>query len=126
MPDSWDLGTVRVKFYYLNTDITASKSNVFGVTACAISRTDLISEGSYATEVTVSNVVAASTNAINVATSPALTIGGTPALGDLIIFRIARRPDNGWDNNEADVRLLGVALQYQDKRNNPAEWVHTQ
>lgn len=123
MPDSWDLGTLRVEFKYLNTDITASQSNVWAVAAGAISKNELFAINALGTEVTVSNLVATATNNVNSCTSPAMTVGGTPALGDLVVFRVRRAPENGWDINEADARLLGVAVQWQSKRNNPAQWV---
>ena len=43
---------------------------------------------------------------------PALTIGGTPALGDLIVFEVCRNTDGTGDMAE-DAWLLGVLIQYK-------------
>jgi len=122
MSDSWDLGTLKVKFYYFNTDVTASTSNVWAITAASFSPASLIDLNAYGTEVSVTNIVGAATNALNSCISPALTVGSTPALGDIIIFRLRRVADSGWDNAGGDARLTGVAIQWNDKRNNPATW----
>lgn len=120
LPDSWDLGTVKVKFFYFTTAVVASTSNVWAVCAQAVSKGDLY--GFRGTEVSVTNLVQDTTNKLNVCTSPAITVGGTPALGDMVHFQIRRVADSGWDNSAGDAWLLGVAIQYQDKRNNPAVW----
>lgn len=121
MPDSWDLGTVKVKFFYFATDVSANNSNIWGVTAMAVSGGDLIDLNSYGTEVLVTNVVQNATNKLNSCISPALTIGGTPALGDMVIFKLRRSAGAGY-GGLGDVRLTGVAIQWKDNNSNPVVW----
>lgn len=120
MPDQYDLSTVKLKLYYFDTTYATDKTNVWGVCAYATSLGDLF--GTTGTEYFVTNGVLDTTNKLNIATTPAITIGGTPALGDLIHFRIRRVADNATDDAAGDSLLIGAALQYGDKRNNPAAW----
>lgn len=120
MPDSWDLGTVKVKFYYFTTAVAASTSNVWAVCAQAINPGDLF--GFRGTEVQVTNLVQDTTNKLNMCISPAITVGGTPTLGNMVHFQIRRVADSGWDNSAGNARLLGVAIQWNDKRSNPTIW----
>jgi len=46
------------------------------------------------------------------AATPALTIGGTPALGDLCIFEVYRNTD-GTDDMAEDGWLFGCEIQYK-------------
>lgn len=119
-PDSWDNGTIKVKFFYFTTAVVASTSNVWAVCAQAVGSGDLY--GFRGTEVSVTNLVQDTTNKLNICTSPAITVGGTPVLGDMTHFQIRRVADSGWDNSAGEAWLLGVAVQWQDKRNNPAVW----
>lgn len=121
MPDSWDLASVKVKYFYFQQTADDTKKVVWGISAVANSSGDFI-DNTWGTEVKTTNTCLASTNKLNIAASAAITVGGTPALGDLITFRIRRIPTDDGDDTTADMRLTGVQLQYNDKRNNPSVW----
>ena len=60
----------------------------------------------------------------NHATGPtsAMTIGGTPALGDLIVLEFYRDAVSVSDTYTQDARLLNVTMQYKTLNTSPAAW----
>ena len=52
--------------------------------------------------------------------TPSITIGGTPALGDLVHFKISRNV-SGTDDMTEDAWLFGVLIQYK-KSNDVTAW----
>jgi len=42
--------------------------------------------------------------------SSAITIAGSPAVGDVVFFRLARNPSDGSDTMAIDARLMGIRL----------------
>ena len=49
-----------------------------------------------------------------------VTLGGTPADGDLIVFQISRNAGDGADTLAADAQLIGVRLFYSTDARNDA------
>jgi hypothetical protein len=76
---------------------------------------------SWGTAVTVTDALLA-TNDCHVATTGAITIGGSPAIADLIYFQVYRDAINGSDTLAVDARLLGVKLQYAESSTEAAAW----
>lgn len=111
-PEGWDRGTIKAKFYWLpSTGCSAGDTVEWEICAQAISNDDDMS-GAFGTSQVISDTVLAGENTdlhITAAT-PAITIGGTPALGDLIAFQISRNV-GGTDDMTEDARLYGVLLQ---------------
>jgi len=119
MPDEWDLGTIMVKFYW--TAASGSGSVVFGIRAKANSDDDAI-DSAYGTEQLVTDTLITADDSHISSASSALTVGGTPALGDLIIFEVTREVGDASDTLGVDARLIGVSIQYKELNTNPVIW----
>lgn len=124
MPDNWDLGTIKVKFY--TAPATGSSSGddyTFEIKAVAVSDDDAM-DVAYGTGQHVDQAVSVGVDAdlhISAATA-SLTVGGTPALEDLIQFKITRLQDDAADNMPEDARLRGISIQYKTLTTAVAEW----
>ncbi len=113
MPEGWDLGTVKVKCYWLpSSGCSAGDTVEWEIAGLAVSNDDAL-DGSFGTAQVISDTVTAGENAdLHVtAATPAITIGGTPALGDLIALQISRNV-SGTDDMAEDARLIGVLIQF--------------
>ncbi len=116
MSDDWDRGTIKSKIYW-DPDAGASLNDgvVWGVSAGALSNSDVLSgETILGTEVTINDQVIAPKTLHITSASTSITIGGNPALEDLIIFQIARKVDDSNDNMTKNAKLLGCNLQYKE------------
>jgi hypothetical protein len=109
IPKGWDEGTItyRVKW----TAPSGSGGVVFGLKAVALSDDDAL-DTAFGAEVAVSDTLIAAGDAHISAESGALTIGGSPAEGDIVFFNIARKTGDASDTLNADVRLLEVILTF--------------
>ena len=56
------------------------------------------------------------------AATAAITVGGTPALHDLLLFKVSRLPADDGDTLVGDARLLGVLIQYTESSTEPSAW----
>lgn len=114
MPESWDRGTVKAKFCWSSpTGSTAGDTIEWGIKAGALSDSDAI-DAALGTAQVISDVLLANNGAdiqISGAT-PAITVGGTPARNDIIIFEVYRNTD-GVDNMVEDGWLMGVLIQFK-------------
>lgn len=124
MPDSWDRSTIKAKFYWLPASgASASDGVTIEISAVAVSDDDTI-DVAYGTAVHVDDTVTAGTNGdlhVTAATA-AVTVGGTPALGDLILFEIQRLQNDAADTMAEDLHLVGCEIQYQTLNSVTAAW----
>ncbi|MFA5321380.1 MAG: hypothetical protein WC373_01795 [Smithella sp.] len=123
MPDEWDRGTVKVKFFWSSaTGSTAGDTVEWGIKAGAISDNDAI-DAALGTAVTVSDTLLADNGGDMqvTAASAAMTVGGTPALGDMIVFEIYRNTD-GTDDMTEDAWLFGIQIQWKRATAPIAAW----
>jgi hypothetical protein len=114
MPEAWDLGTVKLKFFWAPVNDSGSVGDTveWEVAALAISNADDLITALGSSQVISDALLAGEPDTLHVtAATPALTIGGTPALGDLVHFRISRNV-GGTDNFGYDALLFGVLIQY--------------
>lgn len=113
MPLDWNLGTIKAKFAWTGASgCTAGDTVEWQLNALAVSNDDLLT-AAVGTQQVISDTVLAGVNADlhwSDAT-PAITIGGTPALGDLIIFQASRNV-SGTDDMAEDAYLFGILIQY--------------
>jgi len=114
MPEKWNRGTIKAKFYWSSaTGSTAGDTVEWAIKAGALSDSDAI-DAALGTAQVISDALLADNGAdlqISAAT-PALTIAGTPALGDMIVFEVYRNTD-GVDDMAEDAWLMGVLIQYK-------------
>lgn len=113
MPEEWDGGTVKVKFYWSSATSSTSGDTVeWGIKAGALADSDVI-DATLGTPVTISDTLLANNGTdiqITDATA-ALTIAGLPSLNELITFESYRNTD-GTDDMAEDAWLVGVLIQY--------------
>jgi hypothetical protein len=117
MPESWDLGTIKYKVYWTNGDVLANAGEYvsFYLAATAHSNDDTL-EAALGTAVTVEGQHIADDDMQVTIASEALTIGGTPILGDMVHFRLSRDFDYAGAGvaMDVDARVFGVLIQYKE------------
>ena len=111
MPKSWNLGTVTFTAFWSHAATTTNFGVAFALSAVAVSNADAL-DVAFGTAVTVTDTGGATNTQYVAAASAAVTVAGTPAAGDWIMFRINRDPANGSDNMAIDARLHGVQIFY--------------
>jgi len=121
MPDDWDLGTIKVKFYWDgSTGASAGDLVSFGLKAGAISNDDAI-DAALGTQQVADDVLLAVGDLHITPATPAITVGGTPVIADMIVFQIIRNV-GGNDNMTEDAKLLGIRIQYKTLTTTSAAW----
>ena len=126
MPPTWDRSTIKLKFHWNPaTGCTQGDIVTWGVDGVSLSNDDDIDGAAHGTSVTVDDAVTAGEEGdlhVSAATG-AVTIAGTPALGDIINLRVYRDADGseGSDDMAEDAWLLGVTIQYK-RTNTVAAW----
>lgn len=116
MPDIWDRSTIKVKFYW--TAASGSGTVTWGIQCVAVSDDDAIDTAFGTAQTVTDTFITAGDLHISAATA-AITVGGSPALADMIWFQIYR---DIADTLNADARLLGFAIQYTVNASEAAAW----
>lgn len=106
-PKSWDESTVTAEFFW--TAASGTGDVVWGMQGIAISNDDAI-DTAFGTAVEVTDTLIATGDMHRTSATGAITIGGTPADGDVCFFQIYRDPADGADTLSADAKLLGIKL----------------
>jgi hypothetical protein len=114
MPPDWDRSTIKVKFLWSSaTGSTAADTVEWGIKAGSLGDDDAIDTALGTAQVISDALIASNGTDMQVtAATPALTVEGTPALGDMIVFEVYRNTD-GTDDMVEDAWLFGVLIQYQ-------------
>jgi hypothetical protein len=107
MPKSWDESTITAQFIW--TAASGSGDVVWGIQAVAISNDDAL-DAAFGTAQTVTDTLTATGDQCTTSFTSAVTIGGTPAEGDLVCFQVYRDANNGSDTLGVDARLIGIRL----------------
>lgn len=124
MPDEWDLGPIKVKFYTSPASGASSGDDyTFELKAVAVSHDDVM-DVAYGTGQHVDQEVTAGVDAdLHIsAASAAITVGGSPALEDLTQFKITRLQNDASDNMPEDAKLRKIVIQYKTLTTAAAEW----
>lgn len=109
MPDSWDEGTITFKPIWSHPATTTNFGVAWELSAVAVSDGDPgdVAFGTGQTSIDTGGT----TDDIYIGPeSAAITIGGTPAEGDFVMFKFSRLPANGSDTLAVDARLHGIKL----------------
>jgi hypothetical protein len=109
MPNNWNAGTVTAKFHW--TASTSSGDVVWGLQGRAYANDDALDQAMGTAQTATDTLTATNDVDISPATS-AITLGGTAASGNPVIFQVYRDADAGGDTLGADARLLGVEISY--------------
>jgi hypothetical protein len=121
LPDWYDLGAIKLKI--LSTPAagaSAADGYVWGAKGASIAIDDDLDQA-YGDEVEVTETVTAAGD-FNVAITPAITIGGSPGRGDLLLINLARKVADGDDDMTEDARLLAVRVQWKQRPDGPLQW----
>lgn len=113
MPEGWNLGTITAKFYWSSaTGSTAGDTVEWELAAKSLRDGDTI-DAAYGTSQVISDILLADNGGAGQLSgaSPAITIGGTPALGALIQYKVSRNVA-GTDNMTEDAWLRGVRIKF--------------
>jgi hypothetical protein len=119
MPDEWGRGTIKAKVYW--TSASGSGGVTWGIQAGALSDDDPFG-AILGTEVEVDDTLLASNDLHVSAATGAITVGGSPALGDIVLFKIDRDPGDTDDTKAGDARLIGVMIQYLETSTEQVAW----
>ena len=123
MPEDWDFNSIKAKFFWTSaTSSTAGDTVEWGLKAGAFKDGDTI-DTALGTGQVISDILLA-TNGVDLQitdATPPITIGGSPALGDLIIFE-AYRNVGGTDDLVEDAWLAGVWIQYKTSKSIIEAW----
>ena len=110
-PKSWNEGTVTAQFMWAHQATTTNFDVVWALQGLAISNDDAIG-ASYGAAQSVTDTGGTTNDLYVTAETSAITIAGTPTVGDLCYFRVFRDADNGSDTLAVDAQLVGVKLIY--------------
>lgn len=118
MPKGWDRSTLS--FEYLWAAPAASTGNaIMGLQAVAISDDDPL-DAAFGSAVEVTDGFIAATDLHRSGESAAMTVAGSPAEGDLVVFQLYRKAADGSDTLDADLQLIGIRLFYTVAAKNDA------
>lgn len=112
MPEGWDRSTIKAKFYWSSaTGSTANDTVEWEIAGIAVSNNDALDVALGTSQVITDTLLANSGAKLQVSdATPAITVGGTPALGDLVQFKVSRNV-GGTDDMTEDAWLFGVLIQ---------------
>ena len=120
MPEQWDGGTIKAKFYFLPSS-TNTGTVQFSIAGTSLDTGDIISTAMGTAAVHTALAANGTDNDVHItAATAACTIDGSPAEGHLVLFEIARV--TATDTYNADVHLLGVNIQYRETNTASAAW----
>lgn len=111
MPKSWDNGTLVAQFVW--TRVGGTNNGVsWGIAATALADADLLSTA-FSAPVVVDDAHTGSSNQLAISPeSSALTVAGSPADEEFVMFEISRDVSDANDTMTVDALLLGVKIHY--------------
>ena len=118
MPKSWNEGSVSVQFVW-TAGSGASAGVVWGCQALALSDDDPI-DAAFGVAQLMSDAVTAAGDVMESAFTAPLTVAGSPAANDLVVFRFYRDAANAGDTLTVDARLIAVRIRYNADAENDA------
>tara|TARA_R100000315_G_scaffold22659_1_gene8392 strand:+ start:795 stop:2930 length:2136 start_codon:yes stop_codon:yes gene_type:complete len=126
IPEQWNGGTVKAKFYWKPTSSTTTSHTCRWSIAGTAHADGGTIDSSFGTDVAVNDDVlgtAAGRVHISDATGD-ITIAGSPVAhaDELVYFRIHRVANHANDDLNEDAHLLGVAIQYQEAATIDSGW----
>jgi len=111
MPKGWDEGTLTYTPVWSHAATTTNFGVAWFVQAVAISNDDTL-EVAFGTAVSSVDTGGTTDDAYIGPASSAMTVAGTPAAEDLVLFQIYRDVSDAGDTLAVDARLHGVTINY--------------
>jgi hypothetical protein len=109
MPSNWDGGTVTAKFYW--TSALGFGDVVWAIQARAFADGNAIDQAFGAVQ-SVTDTLSSFNNVQISSATPAITMAGTPAAGNLVVFQIYRDGNSVADTLNDDAYLFGIEITY--------------
>lgn len=106
-PKGWNEGSVTFVPYW--TAASGSGGVVWGLAARALSDDDALDQAVSGQQTSTDTLITANDCHIG-SESAAITIGGTPAEGDIVYFEVTRETGSGSDTLTADAKLIGIKI----------------
>ncbi|AEI71090.1 hypothetical protein [EBPR siphovirus 2] len=119
MPKSWNEGTVTFAPVWSHASTSTNFGVVWQLAGLALSNDDAM-DAAFGTERTSTDTGGTTNDLYEGPESSAITIAGSPAEGDTVIFQVARAPANGSDTMAIDARLHGIVLYITTTAGNDA------
>lgn len=116
-PKSWDEGTVTAVFYWSHAATATNFGVVWNLQGVAQSDDDAIAVA-YGTAQQIADTGGTTDDLYVTSATPAITIAGTPAVGDLVNFRLSRVTGDASDTMAIDARLMGIKLLFTTNAGN--------
>ena len=118
-PKSWNEGTITFQVYWTTT-ASDTDGVAWGLQGVAVSDNDTI-DVAYGTAVVVTDdALGAAEDQCVTSESGAVTIAGSPAVDDIVYFRIFRDVSDSNDDMTEDARLIGVKIFFTTDAANDA------
>lgn len=110
MPKGWDEGTITAQFGWSHAATTVNFGVVWALQAVALSNDDP-QDAAFGTAVTVNDTGGTTNDLYITAETSAMTVGGSPAESDTVIFQVYRNATDGTNDTLAvDARLQWVKI----------------
>lgn len=109
MPKKWNLGTVTARFLWSHSATATNFGVVWALQAVAVSDDDAI-DVAYGSAQQIADTGGTTSDLYRSGETPAITIAGSPAAEDLVLFRVSRVPTDGGDTLAVDARLHAIIL----------------
>lgn len=109
MPKKWNLGTVTFIPHWTHTSGGTTYGVVWGLQAVAFSDGDNLA-AAFGTAQTSTDTGGTNNNFYSGPESSVITVSGSPAAQDLVVFRVYRDPASGSDTLDLDARLHGITV----------------
>ena len=111
MPKGWNEGTLTFTPVWSHPAATTNFGVVWFLQAVAVSNDDTL-EVAFGTAVSSTDTGGTTDDVYVGPASAAMTVAGTPAEGDLVVFQIYRDVSDAGDTLSVDARLHGVTINY--------------
>jgi len=113
MPKGWNEGTITAAFRWSHAATTTNFGVIWGIQAVAVSDDDAL-DVAFGTAQVVTDTGGTTNDIYETGMTAAITVGGTPAEGDMVIFQVYRdvAAYSGGDTMAIDARLHGIVLTY--------------
>ena len=125
MPMDWDASTVKVRLWTWSTNNVVTTTNIWGISAVAITNGIIVTNIVWGTERQITNVVSSGGGAAKVSNpTESLTIASVLGAGQphLVLWRVRRLPGDANDNDSGQQKLLGAWVQYKRTLSAVAQW----
>lgn len=119
MPKSWNESTITFVPHWSHASTTTNFGVVWSLAGVAVSNDDAM-DVAFGTAQTSTDTGGTTNDYYAGPESSAITIAGSPAENDLVMFQVARVPSDGSDTMAIDARLHGITLYITTNAGNDA------